>query len=114
MLKEIPRYFFKLFKEASLKDIYLILKHVKLKYLPHALGSLADSRPRSVELRNSGFFEILQFIQLMGHRREHTSNSIYRWGYQGESYYASILQFRGLFLEYISGVFNNLYALDWR
>ncbi len=112
-IKKIPKYFFALLTEVPLKDLYLIFKYVKCKHLLRALAGRAKKRPAGIELRDPSFHEILFLSEVRGYRKELVDEDLYRWEVHGKNYYATHIQFEELFLEYLAGIFTDIYAFDW-
>lgn len=114
-LKKIPRYAFKVAAQSNYLDLIRVLKYVKSKHLLSALAACADKQPIAVELRKqSGLLDLQLFLKVIPYRRARLSKDFFLWSYKGRQFCGTYNQFMGLYAEYLSGQFEDSYAINWK
>lgn len=114
-IKKMPRYFLKMLKNGSIKDVYHTATNVKLEHLLIALAARMDRNPTNVNFRGElGGQEINQFLDLIHHRKNKIEDDIYFWDFGNKQIYGNYVQALGAYGEYVSGVFDTIYKFDWQ
>ncbi|WP_068471280.1 FkbM family methyltransferase [Candidatus Protochlamydia phocaeensis] len=113
-LKKIPHYARKLSKEAYALDILRLVRHVKPKHWLIAFAAYADRRSTAVEMTHQlGMQDIQLLLKILPYREQRLAKNFYLWRYGNRTFCATYMQFIGIYAEYLSGLFDNLYECEW-
>lgn len=114
-LKKIPLYLKKLAFHPNKYETVKLALQVRPTYFLNALAALLDNRPIAVEMRNNfGQHDLGVFKQMIVHRKKRLRNHFYLWTHGQRHFCATHLQFAGIYTEYLSGLFEELYDYDWK
>jgi FkbM family methyltransferase len=113
-LRKISFYLLKLACYPNIFTIGKFLQHVKPKHRLPALAAYLDKRPIAVECKHNLEVQDLNvFLKIYQYQIRRMYDRFYLWEYKGVQYCATFVQFWGLYHEYLSGIFDEIYSLDW-